>query len=71
MDVSDRTIRRATAGLLIGYVALAIVWSFVVPLGGGIDEPRHLRYVQIVAEEGRLPTPPEKAEAISHHPPLH
>lgn len=63
--------RGATAGVLAVYLALAVTWSFVIPLGGAVDEPRHLQYVQIVAEEGRLPTPAEKHEAISHHPPLH
>ncbi|MGC9319585.1 MAG: glycosyltransferase family 39 protein [Armatimonadota bacterium] len=61
----------AAAGVLVVYVALAATWSYVIPLGGGIDEPRHLRYVQIVAEQGRLPSVAEKQEAISHHPPLH
>ncbi len=54
-----------------GYVLLAIGWSFVIPLRGGVDEPRHLRYVQIVATEHRLPTPAAKAPAISHQPPRH
>lgn len=63
--------RRATVTVLLVYLALAVTWSYVIPLGGGIDEPRHLRYIQIVAEEYRLPTPAEKAAAISHHPPLH
>lgn len=54
-----------------GYVILAISWSFVIPLRGGVDELRHLRYVNIVATEHRLPTPAEKASAISHQPPLH
>ncbi|MFP4248775.1 MAG: ArnT family glycosyltransferase [Armatimonadota bacterium] len=63
---------RLVAGLVVAaYIAIVAVWSFVIPLGGGIDEPRHLRYVQVIAEEGRLPTPAEKQEAISHHPPLH
>ncbi|MEA3402942.1 MAG: glycosyltransferase family 39 protein [Armatimonadota bacterium] len=61
----------AAVGVLVVYLALATTWSYVIPLGGGIDEPRHLRYVQIVAEEARLPTVAEKQEAISHHPPLH
>ncbi len=56
---------------IAGYMILAIVWSYIVPIRGGIDEPRHLRYVEIVATEHRLPTPAEKLEAISHQPPLH
>ncbi len=71
MSETSGHVRYAAGGVLTAYIALAVVWSFVIPLGGGIDEPRHLRYVQIVAEEGRLPTPAEKQEAISHHPPLH
>ncbi|MGD9497308.1 MAG: glycosyltransferase family 39 protein [Armatimonadota bacterium] len=63
--------RYAPTAVLGVYAALAVAWSLVIPLGGGIDEPRHLRYLQILVEEGRLPTPAEKAEAISHHPPLH
>ncbi len=68
---AQRLQRYAPAAVLATYTALAVAWSFVVPLGGGIDEPRHVRYVQIVAEQGRLPSPIEKQEAISHHPPLH
>ncbi|MBD3293269.1 MAG: hypothetical protein GF393_10115 [Armatimonadia bacterium] len=71
MTIRGSKARPAAAGIVVVYIALAATWSFVIPLGGGIDEPRHLRYVQIVAEEGRLPTPAEKQEAISHHPPLH
>ena len=71
MQRSEGRVRGAIAGGLAAYLALAVAWSFVIPLGGGIDEPRHFRYVQIVAQERRLPTPAEKAEAISHHPPLH
>ena len=29
----------AAASVVLGYLALAVAWSFVVPLGGGIDEP--------------------------------
>lgn len=66
----DRARHAALAAVAI-YIVLSVTWSYVIPLGGGIDEPRHVRYVQIVAEEGRLPTVAEKQEAISHHPPLH
>lgn len=71
MDSHHSRVGLAAAAVLVVYIALAATWVFTIPLGGGIDEPRHLRYVQIVADEGRLPTPAEKQEAISHHPPLH
>ena len=71
MTSRDTRVRLAAGLVVAAYIAIVAVWSFQIPLGGGIDEPRHLRYVQIVAEEGRLPTPAEKQEAISHHPPLH
>jgi len=71
LGAADSRIRLAAGGVLAVYLALTVTWVFYIPLGGGIDEHRHLRYVQIVAEEGRLPTPAEKQEAISHHPPLH
>jgi len=54
-----------------GYVLLALAWSWIIPLNGGIDESRHFRYLEIVATEHRLPAPAEEQAAISHHPPLH
>lgn len=71
MAPGDPRVRLAAGLVLAVYIGLAVTWAFYIPLGGGVDEPRHLRYVQIVAEELRLPTPAEKVEAISHHPPLH
>lgn len=65
--LSDRI---AVAGLIV-YLGLAVAWSFVIPLGGGIDEPRHFQYLEIIAEQYRLPSAAERARAISHHPPLH
>ncbi|MFO7946120.1 MAG: hypothetical protein R6V19_04820, partial [Armatimonadota bacterium] len=62
--------RRALLGIIV-YFGLAIAWSFVIPLGGGIDEPRHFNYLEIVAQQHRLPSAAERAQAISHHPPLH
>ncbi len=68
--MTDRP-KLVAGGIIVVYLLLAGSWSYVIPLGGGIDEPRHLRYLQIVAEEGRIPGIAEKQEAISHHPPLH
>ena len=70
MNVPGR--HRAICWIIAGhYVLLAVAWSFVIPLKGPADEARHFRYLQIVAEERRLPGPAEKAEAISHHPPAY
>ncbi len=53
------------------YAILAVAWSVIIPLDGGIDEGRHFRHIEIMAQEHRFPTAAEKQEAISHNPPLH
>lgn len=40
---------------LVGYLALATAYAFVLPLGHAPDEPAHFAYVLFIAEQGRLP----------------
>jgi hypothetical protein len=37
------------------YLALAVAWAFILPLGQAPDEPAHFRYAIFIAENGRLP----------------
>lgn len=57
------------------HIALALLWSVVVPLGEGPDEPGHFAYALFVAERGALPI--QRAVAAEsdvpgegHQPPL-
>ncbi len=61
--------------LVLAFVALAALYSAVVPLGEGPDEPGHAAYVFFVAREGRLPVQrgaPEQRDVPGegHQPPL-
>ncbi|HIE53446.1 MAG TPA: hypothetical protein EYP85_16970 [Armatimonadetes bacterium] len=65
-------------GLLLGlaliYLALAVTYSFVIPLGYGPDEPRHYAYIKRLVEKGQLPrlvNGVEEDGAIVLHPPLY
>jgi 4-amino-4-deoxy-L-arabinose transferase-like glycosyltransferase len=68
--------RHGLATLIVAlHVALALVWSVVVPVGEGPDEPAHLRYAIFVAETGRLPVQrmepePSDVHGEGHQPPL-
>ncbi len=62
--------------ILVGvpYVALATVWSLVVPTWEAPDEEPHLRYARYVARHRRLPVQtPGSADALmeGHQPPLY
>jgi hypothetical protein len=46
---------RRLALILFLYVALAVGYSVVVPIGQGADEWAHYWYAQFIAENGRLP----------------
>ncbi|MFN8500870.1 glycosyltransferase family 39 protein [Kouleothrix sp.] len=58
-------------GLVVAFIALAALYSAVVPLGEGPDEPGHAGYVFFVARERRLPD--QRADEVpgeGHQPPL-
>ncbi|HEX6287599.1 MAG TPA: glycosyltransferase family 39 protein [Herpetosiphonaceae bacterium] len=73
---SGLTAQRWLAVLIVAlHVALALVWSVVVPLGEGPDEPAHMRYALFVAQRGGLPVqraaPAESdVPGEGHQPPL-
>lgn len=61
--------------LLLAFVGLATLYSTVIPLGEGPDEPGHAAYVFFLARTGRLPV--QRADARQsdvpgegHQPPL-
>ncbi len=61
--------------VIAAYVGLGIVWSLVLPLGEGPDEPAHLAYVRFLATAGRLPVQGDDATTSDvpgegHQPPL-
>ncbi|MBC8160141.1 MAG: glycosyltransferase family 39 protein [Roseiflexaceae bacterium] len=57
--------------LIAAYVLLAAIYSFVVPLGEGPDEPGHAAYVFFLAREGRLPDQRQnEVPGEGHQPPL-
>ena len=67
--------RRGLPAIIVIYALLGLLWSFVVPLGEGPDEPGHMRYALFVHKHGRLPVQSD-APATSdvpgegHQPPL-
>src|SRR5262245_3031782 len=61
--------------LLLAFLSLATVYSLIVPLGEGPDEPGHAAYVFFLAREGRLPVQraaPDTSDVPGegHQPPL-
>jgi hypothetical protein len=47
--------RITIVALIVGYLALAVTYSVLTPLGEGPDEPGHAQYVFFLAREARLP----------------
>ncbi len=52
---SDPWSRLFLPGCLLVYLALAVTYSFVFPLGQAPDEPAHFQYVLFLAQRARLP----------------
>ncbi|MBI1882168.1 MAG: glycosyltransferase family 39 protein [Chloroflexi bacterium] len=68
------THNRRLALVLSLYLALAVLYSIVVPIGQGADEWAHYWYAQFIAEHGRLPANPAEREAAGYKsdwPPLY
>jgi hypothetical protein len=68
-------VSRGLAGLLAVFVALGALYSALVPLGEGPDEPGHMAYTFFLAREGRLPVQrpapqPSDVPGEGHQPPL-
>jgi hypothetical protein len=61
--------RLLLAIVLLVYLALAIGYSLILPLGEAPDEVPHFTYVRYLARHGRLPTVAEEHEAFQ--PPLY
>jgi len=76
---------RILALITLLYLALAMTYSFVVPLWEAPDEPSHFLYARYLAQNGCLPSPTYYAEDVAgsfeenyilsiyewHHPPLY
>lgn len=67
--------RRPLVGLLVLFGLLGGLYSALVPLGEGPDEPGHMAYVWFLAREGRLPVQraapqPSDVPGEGHQPPL-
>jgi 4-amino-4-deoxy-L-arabinose transferase-like glycosyltransferase len=66
-------------GIMVGYLAIAVAYSFATRLRWGPDEPGHIAYIESLALDHRFPTLGEEdiyrpGAAISHqvqHPPLY
>src|SRR5690242_3191491 len=61
--------------LILVFLGLATLYSLIVPLGEGPDEPGHAAYLFFLAREGRLPVQrvdPRQSDAPGegHQPPL-
>lgn len=74
-DLRSASIERRIAVIVGVHVALALLWSVVVPLGEGPDEPGHFAYPLFVAATNRLPVQRAQATASDvpgegHQPPL-
>ena len=56
------------------FLALAVLYSLVVPIGRGADEWAHYWYARFISEHGRLPASPVEREAAGYKsdwPPLY
>src|SRR5688500_13260228 len=62
-------------GIIALSVVLWLIYNFVVLLGFGPDEPRHMNFVKLLLNERRLPlllaSGQEYAGAHTLHPPLY
>ncbi len=63
--------RLALPLLLAAFVALALAYSMVIPLGEAPDEVSHWAYVQYLIAHHRLPKPEGAVLGESHQPPLY
>lgn len=60
--------------IILIYLALAIAYSVVTPIGRGADEWAHYWYAQFIAQNGRLPLNPAERETAGYKsdwPPLY
>jgi len=61
--------------IMLGTMLLGLIYNFVILLGYGPDEPRHMRYVELLLNEHQLPylepDGSEHAGAHTLHPPLY
>ncbi len=64
--------RRFAFPILLGlFIALALAYSIVIPLGEAPDEVSHWAYVESIAMQSRLPTPEGAAAGEANQPPLY
>jgi hypothetical protein len=63
--------RFALPALLCVFVAVALTYSVVIPLGEAPDEVPHWSYVQYLVQNQRLPLSEGAVSGESHQPPLY
>lgn len=72
---SSRRERRWFIAIAAVFVALAITYGLIIPLGFGPDEPRHFQYLPLMVDAHQLPRvlegDREVGGAIALHPPLY
>lgn len=71
MNSTLKTQNSKLIALVAVFVGLATLYSAIVPLGEGPDEPGHAAYVFFLAREGRLPDQRrDEVPGEGHQPPL-
>ncbi len=76
IPMSRRWVAKVVLGIVVmAYLALATLYSIVIPLGEGPDEPGHADYAFFLARENRLPVQrydPNQSDVPGegHQPPL-
>ncbi|MFN8566448.1 MAG: hypothetical protein U0Z44_02755 [Kouleothrix sp.] len=71
MNSTLKTQNSKLIALVAVFVGLATLYSAIVPLGEGPDEPGHAAYVFFLAREGRLPDQRrDEVAGEGHQPPL-
>ncbi len=76
MGVSRCKLGRRPAIVLALFVAIALSYTLVIPLGEGYDEWAHFAYIRYLVNEAKIPASgqrlvPEVAWDATHHPPLY
>ncbi len=64
-------LRFAFPAILLAFVALAVAYSMIVPLGEAPDEVSHWAYVQYLIEHRQLPPAEDAVSGEAHQPPLY
>jgi 4-amino-4-deoxy-L-arabinose transferase-like glycosyltransferase len=64
-------VRRSAVAIVVGFVAVATVYSLVTPIWEAPDEVGHMAYVMHLVERRALPVQRPETLGEEHHPPLY